>query len=83
MQLGNPLFASHHANECVLFILVKLAFVALLSGAVWVDGSSPVFIIKAASDKQEHPTIPDFDLVKGRPRDALVPGESVTLLSLA
>ena len=32
---------------CVL--LVKLAFVALLSGTVWLDGSSPIFIFAAVN----------------------------------
>ena len=52
MQLGNPLsmyvtssFPS--ANDCVLFALVKLAFVALLPGTVWVYGSSPIFNFRA------------------------------------
>ena len=32
------------ANDCLVFVLVKLAFVALLSGAVWVEGSCPISI---------------------------------------
>ena len=44
MQLWNPLSASHHdslpllANDCVLFVFVKLAFVSFLSRTVWVYG---------------------------------------------
>ena len=49
MRLDNPLSASHHdfapANDCEL-VLIKLAFVALLSGTVWVpallSGTVPV-----------------------------------------
>ena len=33
------------ANDWVSLVLVKLAFVAMLSGTVWVDSSSPIFII--------------------------------------
>ena len=36
-------------NDCVLFVLVKVAFVALLSGAIWVDSSSPIFIFGAVN----------------------------------
>ena len=32
------------ANDCVLFVLVFLAFEALHSGTVWLDGYSPVFV---------------------------------------
>ena len=37
------------ANGCVLSVLVKLAFVALFSGTVWVDGSSSIFIFGAGN----------------------------------
>ena len=33
---------------CLLFILAELAFVALLSGTVWVDSSSPISFILGA-----------------------------------
>ena len=44
-ELGNSLSASHH----VMFVLVKLAFVALHSWTFWVDGSCPVFIFGAVN----------------------------------
>ena len=34
----------------VLFVLVKLAFVTLLSGTVWVDSSKPVLIFEAVNE---------------------------------
>ena len=36
-------------NDCLLFVHVKLVFVTLLSGTVWVDGSSPIFICRATN----------------------------------
>ena len=39
-------------NDCELFVLVKLALVALFSGAVWVDGSSLIFIFGAIKGKK-------------------------------
>ena len=49
MQLVYPLSASRHGlhplmADPILFVLVKSAFVALLSGTVWLDSSSPIFI---------------------------------------
>ena len=38
-------------NDCVLFVLVKVAFLALHSGIVRVDGSSPIFIFGAVNKK--------------------------------
>ena len=36
-------------NDCVLFVHVKLTFVALLSGTICVDGSSPIFVFGAVN----------------------------------
>ena len=34
------------ANDCLLFVLVKLAFLALISGTVWLDSFIPIFIFR-------------------------------------
>ena len=41
------------ANDCVLFVLLKLAFVALPSGTVWIDVPSPSVVSGVANAQVE------------------------------
>ena len=54
-------------NNCVLFVHVKLAFAALLSGAVWVDRCSSTFSTRVEkAPLPSYASVPANNILKSR-----------------